>query len=120
MITKEKLQNFLDDLRIGKYDNLNYKIRNYLHFSGGTLWITDVSKDIKMRLAISKVDEYDHKGLKSVKIGEHYEAFIESEQFEETIYITKELFESFHTYMKEVHEQDKLIARTNIEAAFGL
>ena len=120
MITEEKLQQFLDDLRIGKYDSLNYKIKNYIHFSGGTIWITDISKDVHIRLVISTIDEYDHKGLKSVKIGEHYEAFIESGPFEEVICITKELFESFHAYIKELHEQDKLIIRSNIEAAFGL
>lgn len=120
MITKEKLQNFLDDLRIGKYDNLNYRIKNYLFSNGGSFYITDISKDIDLRVAIYKIEEYDHKSFKSIKTGEHYELCIESGEFKEIIYVSEELYNSFYTYMKELHEQDKLVARANIEEAFGL
>ena len=118
MITEEKLQNFLDDLRIGKYDSINYKIE----CTYNSLKITDINRDVFV--SINVIDGWNHdykvnlfrKERRSIPprvniYGEHYST---------SVNISDKMLYSLKTYINEQRAKDELIDRANIESAFGL
>lgn len=129
MITAEKLQQFLDDLRLGKYDSTNYIVSCY----GSTISIKDISKNVELnvsaRKTISKQYDVAYKNYrKKSKIWrkfhkepkwEDYEIYI-VETVDNYAEISKSLYTSFMTFVKEQQEKDKLVQRANIESAFDL
>ena len=131
MLTEEKLQNFLNDLRIGKYDNERYEITLSLNtinikdrdtntktfigvYSKSEKWYEDYNiwnNRCKLWKWMFKEPEYDNYPLT-------YFAFVNSPN--DICIISKSLYESFETYRKELIEKDKLVQWSNIESSFGL
>lgn len=118
MITEEKLQNFLDDLRIGKYDSINYKIE----CTYNSLKITDISKDVFVSINVIDGWDYDYKVnlFRKEKRSIPPRVNIYGEYYNDSFNISDETLYSLKTYINEQREKDKLIDRANIESAFGL
>lgn len=130
MLTEEKLQNFLDDLRLGKYDTDQYKI-----FSNGHLVIKDLQNDTTLTVWVySYTTEYWNKIVDWNKHGKIWKIFHKEpvlENYTEEYFCTSSinnnpvkisyfLYDSFETYRKELQEKDKLVERSNIQSSFGL
>ena len=130
MITEEKLQNLLDDLRLGKYDADRYKIS-----SNGHLVIKDLQNNTKLTVWVysytteywnefwnwnkhSKIWKIFHKEPVLENYTEEY--FGTSSINNSPIKISYALYDSFETYRKELREKDKLIERSNIQSSFDL
>jgi len=115
MITEEKLQKFIDDLRVGKYDSEKYDVKNYqiLDKKTGARIIfylrKEVSKWVQTKfLKLWKVIKFD---TPKYYIGINEEPDVE---------VSEELYNSFYSFFTELEEKDKLIERLNIKESFGL
>jgi len=131
MLTEEKLQNFLDDLRLGKYDNERYEITTGyeaicikdLHNNTNT-WICVGKKSSKKYLDAdrkwrkSKIKKFFCKAPNFEDYPFIYIAIVEG--LEEECEISESLYKSFISYISELTEKDKLVKRSNIESSFGL
>lgn len=131
MLTEEKLQNFLDDLRLGKYDNDRYKITT----TYDSLHIEDLQNDTKISITTfitapsyfpaynawndhNKIWKLFHKEPIYDNYPKQYTAVMYT--FEKEVPISKQLYDSFLTYCKELQEKDRLVQRSNVESSFGL
>lgn len=131
MLTEEKLQNFLDDLRLGKYDDEKYKIFS----TNRHLVIKDLQNDTTLTVWVyldtteywnefwdwdkhSKIWKIFHK--KPVVESYTGEYFCTSSINNSPVKISRSLYDSFEAYRKELQEKDKLIERSNIQSSFGL
>lgn len=115
MLTEEKLQNFLDDLRLGKYDSERYNITNW----------SIIDKQNKSELVFflhKEIDAYKKNifgiyKLVTLKTPKYY---IGINNREDDIEVSEELYNSFMSYFTEIEEKDKLAERLNITESFGL
>ena len=139
MITEEKLQKLIDDLRTGVYDTDRYKIEVYTgcmyHDSDCEFQITDnqtgtyidvycweyeqaletVVEKPKCKLFSTKSEVHTVKTKKTFEIRISGPYF-----FEEVQDVSKKLFKSFMSFVAERLQQEELISRSNIESSFGL
>lgn len=121
MLTEEKLQKFIDDLRLGKYDIERYHI-------GYDGIITDKQNDttIIVRYFKKESEFVQMKGIKGFFRKYKYQT-IQLEKPEYIVYIDDEflsvsqsLYQSFKSYFDEIQEKDRLVRRLNIKESFGL
>lgn len=137
MITEEKLQTFLDDLRIGKYDNFNYHIA----YRYGGLLFKDIGKNVSFELQTHSVRIpilTQKSGLSKLlpTRGKKYEqtktkfyikvlSIIDTNTltylpYYQDIQVSEDLFKSWNLYISEQREKEILIFKSNLESSFGL
>lgn len=131
MLTEEKLQNFLDDLRLGKYDTDRYKV---IPYSENMLAIEKLDTEIRITVSVNHdIDvQYwrdfhkwsDANWLKRFFIKkpvyDDYDKTYNGYHNDEGVTISKNLHDSFCAYCTELLEKDRMIRRINEEDAFGL
>ena len=119
MLTEEKIQKFIDDLRVGKYDNERYEI-------SPNGYIKDTKTDIEICIdwyteayEWKQVGFWIFKRWKSFKYKEP-KYFINIDNTDYPVEVTEELYNSVISYFRELGEKDKLLRRLNIKESFGL
>lgn len=129
MLTEEKLQNFLDDLRLGKYDDEKYKI---VPHSKNMLSVEKLDSEIKITVSVDCIidpqyctDFYKWADTNIFKRGkkpvyDDYDKVYSCCCNGESVKISKDLYDSFCSYCTELLEKDRMILRINAEDAFGL
>ena len=130
MLTEEKLQNFLNDLRFGKYDNENYKLEAYGAPDCVSLTLKNTSNDVTLYLNLyqSKPYKYTYHRLfgfywetkKKEYVSAHAVIKYSIPTKETSINISDKLYDSFAAYILEQKEKIKLVEDSNREATFGL
>ena len=116
MLTIEKLQSFIDDLRLGKYDNERYEIT--------TTCVRDLETKTDVYVYWYKRDhEYIEKKYyifnkyKWIKLN-HPKYFISINNVE--LEVSEKLYDSYNSYFTEISHKIGLIQRLNTETYFGL
>jgi len=130
MLTEEKLQNFLDDLRLGKYDNEKYELKAYGAPDCVALNLKDISNNIELYLNLYQSKPYKIKehGFLGLYWATKKKQFVPARAIisycipakSKSIDISDELYNSFATYLLEQKEKIKLVEDSNREATFGL
>lgn len=121
MLTEEKLQNFLNDLRLGKYDTEDYVI-DPIRMS-----IADKNEsEVIFSLYIETYDYVERKFLpnKSIKLKTpRYFIHVYGDDYIldlGMVQVQFNLYASFQSYFTELEEKDKLVRKLNIKKSFGL
>lgn len=130
MMTEEKLKNFLDDLRFGKYDTADYKLQAYGVSDCVSLTLENVTNNVILYLTLYQSKPYKYVAHRlfgfywESKKKEHVQAYATiSYTFPSkgvSIDISDELYDSFSKYVLEQKEKIKLVEDSNREATFGL
>ena len=130
MLTEEKIQKLLDDLRFGKYDTPNYSLECRAVKDCGSLCLKDLKNKTELFIRFYKSSKYTLRTI--VIFGQFYhwkkhkrkpaqvEVFFANNLPCEIITISDELCNSLHTFAKEQLEKDKLLAKNNVETTFNL
>ena len=124
MITEEKIQELLDNLRTGVYDTPKHEIECHTR-NTGLKEIEIRNNETRLYITISLYNYKFKRFLwKLFRKKVHSYALICMTNgitcVDEEILISNKLYESFVAYINERIEQDKLIIRSNVESDFKL
>lgn len=124
MMTEEKIQELLDNLRTGVYDTPKHEIECHTWNTGSKeieirnnethLYTTISLHNCKFKRFLWKLFRKKVHSYASIRMTNGITCV------NEEILISNELYESFVAYINERIEQDKLIIRSNVESDFKL
>ena len=131
MLTEEKIQKLLDDLRFGAYDTCDYTVSCSIAHNCGLLTLKDLKKKVCLHIRFYGPDKFIFVtktifGIPfTVKKNKPQKATAQwvgdnSWNSTEEIEISNDLYDSLYKFAAEQTEKSKLLDITNIETAFDL